>query len=77
MNAGSQFRQSAIPNRHTACGPAKKTAVRRKKELLLAQSAIWQSNIAEVHAWRSDTVTDQRFSTATSILKSWSMDLYQ
>ena len=30
----------------------------------------WQTSIY-VHAWRSDTVTDQRFSTAASILKSW------
>ena len=28
MNARGRFYQSAIPNRHTACGPAKKTVVR-------------------------------------------------
>ena len=38
---------------------------------VLAHSAVRQSNIVQVHAWRSGTVADQRFSTAASILKSW------
>ena len=32
MNARSRFIQSAIPNGHIACGLAKKTVVREKKE---------------------------------------------
>ena len=51
MNARSGFSQSAIPNGHAACGPAKKTVVRGKKEekkkvkeVFLAHSAIWQSS---------------------------------
>ena len=39
---------------------------RRKRKVFLAHSAP-----LAVHTWRSDTVTDQRFSTAASILKSW------
>ena len=30
MNVRSRFSQSAIPNGHTACNPAKKTVVREK-----------------------------------------------
>ena len=60
MNARSRFSQSAIPNGHTACGPAKKTVVREKnknknkkkerekkeeEEVFLPYSAIWQSSI--------------------------------
>ena len=43
MDARSRFSQSAIPNEHTACSPAKKTVVRgkkkKKKEMFLAHSA--------------------------------------
>ena len=77
MNARSRFSQSSIPNGHTACGPTKKTVVRGKrkkkekeKKRFSRIARLWQSSI-QVHAWRSETVTDQRFSTAASLLKSW------
>ena len=51
MNTHSRFSQSAIPNGHTACGPAKKTVVREKEEeMFVANSAFWQSSIVWVHA---------------------------
>ena len=38
MNARSRFSQSAIPNGHTACGPAKMTIVCGKKRVFLEHS---------------------------------------
>ena len=32
MNTHSRFSQSAIPNGHTACGPAKKKYAKKKKK---------------------------------------------
>ena len=73
MNARSRFSQSAIPNGHLQKkrSTREKKKKRKKEEVFRAHSAIWQSSIVQVHARRSDTVTDQRFSTAASILKSW------
>ena len=62
MNARSRFSQSSISNGHTACGLTKKTIVRekRKKRKKKCFSRVLQQSICP---WRSDTVTDQRFST--------------
>ena len=37
---------------------------KEEKKVFLLHSAIWLSSIVQVHAWRSDTVTDHRLSTA-------------